>query len=120
MYRRKNVLVTGTAGFIGFHLIKYFANNPNYFVVAIDDFSRGKCDDEFKNLRTKSNNILCDEMDMTRDDFDETLDFIMKDLNIDYFDNIYHLAAVNGTKNFYKCPDRVIDVNINSTLNLLK
>ena len=35
---KKNILVTGAAGFIGFHLIKKLVNN-NFVVYGLDNFS---------------------------------------------------------------------------------
>ena len=37
---KKTVLITGSAGFIGFHLVKAMLNN-GYHVVGIDNFSTG-------------------------------------------------------------------------------
>ena len=37
--RPKRILVTGGAGFIGFHLSKTLAANPENFVIAMDNFN---------------------------------------------------------------------------------
>ena len=34
----KNILITGIAGFIGFHVAKYYANE-GYFVVGVDNLN---------------------------------------------------------------------------------
>ena len=36
------------------------------------------------------------------------------------YDEIYHLAAINGTANFYNIPDQVLRVNTLIVLNLLQ
>ena len=35
------------------------------------------------------------------------------------YDCVYHFAAINGTKNFYLKPDRVLRTNLLSTINIL-
>ena len=34
-------------------------------------------------------------------------------------DTVFHLAAINGTENFYSIPDVVLDVGINGTSKLI-
>ena len=34
----KRVLLTGASGFIGYHCLKYFLENTNWFVVCLDSF----------------------------------------------------------------------------------
>jgi UDP-glucose 4-epimerase len=41
---KENVLVTGGAGFIGSHLVRYLVNAGNYNVVVVDDLSGGRKD----------------------------------------------------------------------------
>ena len=47
-----------------------------------------------------------------------TPDFVTQ-LDKDGYDQIYHLAAINGTENFYKIPHKVLKVGIMSTIHLL-
>jgi nucleoside-diphosphate-sugar epimerase len=103
------VLVTGGAGFIGFHLVRYL-RKLDYEITVIDDFSRGQHDDEFA-VFTKQNDIKLINADMRKKDFFKELD--------NYYDEIYHLAAINGTKNFYNYPEKVLEVNILSLMNIL-
>jgi nucleoside-diphosphate-sugar epimerase len=106
----KNVLVTGGAGFIGFHLVKYLYK-LGYNVTIIDDFSRGRKDQEFEDF-IKESKIKVINTDMRETHFFGELDA--------FYDEIYHLAAVNGTKNFYNAPERVLEVNILSLMNILR
>ena len=48
------VLITGGAGFIGFHLGKYLANE-GYKVTLLDNFSRGVKDQDLKELISNKN-----------------------------------------------------------------
>jgi len=104
----KNVLITGGAGFIGYHLAKQLAEQ-DYNVTILDNLERGKEDDEFKEF-VKNNNIIFIKGDITKTETFTKL----KD-----FDYIYHLAAINGTENFYKIPDKVLKVGIVGTINVL-
>jgi len=106
----KNILITGAAGFIGFHLANSFYDKP-VKVTVIDNLSRGKADEEFKKF-INGKNIRYLQVDMTTTDYFTQLD--------NYYDEIYHLAAVNGTKYFYEKPQEVLRVNILSLIYLLE
>ena len=103
------ILITGGAGFIGFRLGKYLADK-DYEVTICDNLFRGKMDYYFKNL-IERDNIRFVKIDLTER---EELDKFEKD-----YDNIYHLAAINGTKYFYEIPHKVLRVNILTLINLL-
>lgn len=105
----KKILVTGGAGFIGYHLSKYFAKEGNE-VTIIDNLFRGEVDSELKEI-IKMENVKYIEADLTECRF-------FKKLDGDY-DYVYHLAAINGTKFFYEIPDKVLRTNVLSTINIL-
>ncbi len=107
---KKNVLVTGGAGFIGFHLANSI-QKEDVNLTVVDNFSRNRKDEEFEALAAKSN-VKFINADMTQKDFLQELD--------DYYDEIYHLAAINGTKYFYEKPYEVLRVNILALMNLLE
>ncbi len=44
------ILITGGAGFIGFHLARHLLNNPENQIVLVDNLQRGKMDDDFTEL----------------------------------------------------------------------
>jgi len=46
---QKKVLITGGAGFIGFHLARYLSEQ-GYDITIIDNFGRGAEDEDFNNL----------------------------------------------------------------------
>jgi len=104
-----DVLITGGAGFIGFHLARHLAQH-NYDVTILDNFSRSKSDDEFKAL-TELKNVSFIRGDVTLADTFSSLDR--------GYDYVYHLAAINGTKNFYEIPDKVLRVGVIGTINVL-
>jgi nucleoside-diphosphate-sugar epimerase len=67
-------------------------------------------DNELKSL-LELDNVTYINCDLTNpNDFDKL------DTNYDY---VYHLAAINGTKNFYEMPQKVLRVNVLSSINLL-
>ena len=105
-----STLITGAAGFVGFHLAKYLSEKGNKLIL-VDNFERSKNDQAF--------NLLCNNPDVKfyKLDITEKKSFhkIKEDIS-----NVYHLAAINGTKNFYDIPDKVITVNSVGTLNLLE
>jgi len=105
----KKVLITGGAGFIGFHLSKRLADQ-NYHITILDNFERGKLDREFNEL-IKRKNVRFIKADIINP---KTFQKLKGE-----FDYIYHLAAINGTENFYKFPDKVIKVGVIGTLNVL-
>ena len=106
----KKILITGGAGFVGFHLASKFINE-GHNVCILDNFARPNEDKEFNKLQQNKN-----------------LTFIQKDasnentwlsLPNNEFDIIYHLAALNGTANFYKYPAKVVKTGTLSTIYLL-
>lgn len=89
------IIVTGGGGFIDYHLAEYLSRQSDTQVTIIDNHSRGALDDMFAELTARPNIIALNE-DMTQKNFYGKLS--------GRYDEIYHLAAVNGTKNFYEHP----------------
>lgn len=102
-------LVTGGAGFIGFALARFLADRGDD-VTIVDDLSRGKSDAEFEAL------VARPRVRFLRFDMTERAGFVALEGPYDF---VYHIAAINGTRLFYEIPDRVLRVNILSSLNLL-
>lgn len=102
-----NVLVTGGSGFIGSNLVKFLISKK-ITVTVIDNNFRGS----LKNLKSVSNKLKFIKGDL-RDE--KVLKKSLKNI-----DTVFHLAAINGTENFYKFPGDVLDVGINGTSNLIK
>jgi len=104
------ILVTGASGFIGSYLSEYCAKKGNE-VHLCDNNKRGKKDAFIdKVLEFPKTKFI--EADLTKYSDLEKLD--------DEYDIIFHLAAINGTENFYKIPYTVMEVAIKSTIMLLE
>jgi UDP-glucose 4-epimerase len=97
------ILVTGGAGFIGSHIVRYFFSR-GFEVRIFDDFSRGS------NSRLKD---LHGDIEVIEGDIRNSKDLIKASRDID---TLVHLAFVNGTENFYKFPNMVLDVAIEGIL----
>ncbi|MBR9678829.1 MAG: NAD-dependent epimerase/dehydratase family protein [Nanoarchaeota archaeon] len=104
----KKVLVTGGAGFIGYHLSKELSHDCEVFV--LDNFVRGKKDELFEELLSKSNVHLLD--------VDLTSQGDIAKIGSDY-DEVYHLASINGTENFYTIPAKLLRNNTLVNINIL-
>lgn len=104
------VLITGGAGFIGYHLTRLLAGE-DYEVTICDNLFRGKIDSDLKELCEHGNVkfINCDLVERGE----------LKKLEGEW-DYIYHLAAINGTRYFYEIPHEVLRVNVLSLINLLE
>tara|TARA_B100001094_G_scaffold331049_1_gene398121 strand:+ start:1044 stop:2021 length:978 start_codon:yes stop_codon:yes gene_type:complete len=103
----KNIIITGGAGFIGYHLSKQLIKK-GYKVNIIDNLSRGQHDKEFKAL-LKSNNIKF---------YKKNLREKLK-LNIKNPKYIFHLAGSVGVQNINKDPYNSFVNNIITLKNIL-
>ena len=103
------ILVTGGTGFIGAHLADYAIKNNN-IVHICDNNIRGIKDVFIDDLISRGAKFIkCDITNMN--------DIIKLDKD---YDIVFHLAAINGTENFYTIPYDVMRVSILGTMNLLE
>jgi UDP-glucose 4-epimerase len=94
-----DVTVTGGAGFIGSALVTRLVAD-GHDVTVFDNVSRGDVD--------KLDDVI-DDIQFVRGDIRNKSEFAD---GIGNPDVLYHLAAINGTKNFYEQPNVVLDTNV--------
>ena len=99
------VLVTGGCGFIGSELVRKLVFSGKK-VKVLDNCSRGAA----YRLKDVLNEIEFIEGDIR--DFDVVLKACQD------VESVHHLAYINGTENFYKKPDLVLDVATFGIMNL--
>lgn len=95
----KKVLVTGAAGLIGREICKQLSDK--FQVVGVDNNFR------YPDYRPPCTYIKSD-----------LIDFLNASTNT--FDYIFHMAAINGTKYFYEIPNKVVENNFLSDMNIFK
>lgn len=105
------ILVSGAAGFLGYHLAHTLAQDPENTVICVDNGIRGAFDDAYAAL-TALPNVEHHAIDLN----DPAVLAVLPD----DVDLIYHLAALNGTQNFYERPFEVVRCCTLPTLNLLQ
>ena len=113
MSNRKNILITGGAGFIGSHLvIQLVKKYPNYKIINIDSLTYAS---NLKNLEEVQNfkNYVFEKIDI-RDK--KSISQILIKYEID---NIIHLAAESHVDNSINSPLEFAETNVLGTLNLL-
>ena len=99
----KKVLITGGAGFIGYHLAKKLLRS-NYEIEILDNFSRGVKDSELLDL-IKSEKVNLIDINLLDPKS-------INGISDDYF-HIYHFAAVIGVQHVLKSPyDFLIVYNV--------
>ena len=104
--KNKTFLVTGGTGFIGSNIAKLLVQK-NLNVKIFDNNSRGSIN-KIKNLKKKIKFIKGDIRKKN------SLNAALKDTNA-----VIHLAYINGTKNFYKDPVKVLDVAVKGIVNVI-
>ena len=105
--KKKTFLVTGGTGFIGSNISKLLVNK-NYKVKIFDNNSRGS----ITKIKKFKKRIKFIKGDVRRK---ESLNKALKNTNA-----VVHLAYVNGTKNFYKEPVKILEIAVKGILNILE
>ena len=110
------ILVTGSCGFIGFHLSKYFLEKNNS-VVGIDNFN------SYYSVKLKKDRLkeLNKNKKFKNFKFDlqnkKKINAIFSKFKFDY---VFHLAAQAGVRYSINEPRKYIDSNINGYYNVLE
>ena len=111
------ILITGSAGFIGFNFSKFLLVNTNFKILGIDNFNdyydvnlkrnRNKILLKFKNYKFKKIDI-CNNKNLNK---------IFKK---EKFDFVFHFAAQAGVRYSIKNPRKYIDSNYLGFFNILE
>jgi len=112
---KKNILVTGCAGFVGFHLTKRLSEN-NYNIIGIDnlnDYYDVAIKESRLDILSNNNQFVFYKVDLCNT---SELSKIFKNNNIDF---IIHLAAQAGVRYSLENPSAYIDSNIIGFMNIL-
>ncbi len=110
----KNILVTGGAGFIGSHLVKFFVKNyPNYRIINVDKLSYAGNLDNLKEIYNYKNYKFIEE---------DICDFleIKKIFVNEKIDSVIHLAAESHVDRSISDPLIFAKTNVLGTLSLLQ
>lgn len=127
----KKILITGTAGFIGFHLVERLAGE-NFNIVGIDNIN-DYYDVNLKYARLKETGIEKERIEYGQEIQSskfENYKFIKLDLvdneiilnlfDKEKFDYVVHLAAQAGVRYSLENPQSYVDSNITGFLNILE
>jgi UDP-glucose 4-epimerase len=99
----KRVVVTGGGGFIGAYLVKRLVHD-GWEVAVVDSMVRGDAS-RFAEVAADVDLHTCDVRDQ------DALERAFVGAEV-----VMHLAAINGTENFYKQPELVLDVGLRGAL----
>jgi len=102
----KRVVVTGGSGFIGAYLVRRLLHS-GWNVTVLDNLIRG----DQSRLTPVMHDIRLLNVDIR--DQEAVTDAIKN------HDVVMHLAAINGTENFYQHPELVLDVGIRGALSVV-
>ncbi len=100
-------VVTGGAGFVGSHLVKYLVSQ-NHSVIVIDNLGNGK----IENLNNVKNEIDFHQIDILN--FDKLKDILK------HADGVFHEAALISLQESYEKPEEYHKVNVEGTENIFK
>ncbi|MDO8667881.1 MAG: GDP-mannose 4,6-dehydratase [bacterium] len=109
----KKILITGGAGFIGYFLSKQLLKEygEDVRLTLVDNLRRGRMDADFKEL-LEDKRVKFLNLDLT--------DLSAYSQFGNGYDQVYHLAAINGTKIFYEIPHEVLRINTLSLIYMLE
>ena len=114
MGKRRNILITGGAGFIGSHVVRHFVTTyPEYHIVNLDKLTYAGNLDNLRDVEERENYtfVECDICDFER---------ILALLNEYQIDGIIHLAAESHVDRSISNPFEFAQTNVMGTLSLLQ
>ena len=111
---KRNILVTGGAGFIGSHLVRLLVNKyPIYHIINMDLLTYAGNLENLKDIEHKENYsfVKCDICDFKK----------VKQVFVDYkIDSVIHLAAESHVDRSIEDPFSFAQTNVMGTLSLLQ
>ncbi len=113
--KKEKILVTGAAGFIGYHFVKKILRY-NYKIIGIDNLNN-YYDVKIKNGRLrdlKSENFLFIKQDL------KNKNKVIKIFKKYKPNHVFHFAAQAGVRNSFIEPDKYFDNNLKATYNVLE
>lgn len=114
MESKRNILITGGAGFIGSHVVRLFVNKyPDYHIINLDKLTYAGNLANLHDIKDKPNYTFI-KADIC--DFETVLEIIRK-LNVD---GIIHLAAESHVDRSIKDPFTFANTNVIGTLSMLQ
>jgi UDP-glucose 4-epimerase/UDP-glucuronate decarboxylase len=106
----RRILITGGAGFMGYHLARELALEGDNDLTLVDNLVRGRKDEDLEALLGAGNvRLLAGDL---------TEPATIARLGGDY-DEVYHLAAILGVENVLQRPQEVVRINAIATLLVL-
>ena len=111
------ILITGCAGFIGFHLTYKILDNFNYCIFGIDNLNN-YYDLSLKNQRIKKLKNINKKFKFSKIDIqnEKRIDKLFK---VEKFDCVINLAAQAGVRYSIKHPEKYFNSNIKGFFNIL-
>ena len=111
---KRNIIITGGAGFIGSHVVRLFVNKyPDYRIINVDKLTYAGNLANLKDVEDKPNYLFV-KADIC--DFDVMLS-LMQEYNVD---GVIHLAAESHVDRSIKDPFTFARTNVMGTLSLLQ
>jgi len=111
---KRNILITGGAGFIGSHLVRLLVNKyPDYHIINMDVLTYAGNLENLKDIEHKENYsfVKCNICDFNK------VNQVFKDYQIDY---VIHLAAESHVDRSIEDPFSFAKTNVMGTLSLLQ
>ena len=111
---KRNIIITGGAGFIGSHVVRLFVNKyPDYHIINLDKLTYAGNPDNLKECESMANYTfvlgdICDE---------ELVQSLFEKYDIR---GVIHFAAESHVDNSIKGPEAFMKTNIMGTFNLIE